>query len=258
MDAYRTDRRSRQSNYMRRRRLTAEEYDLRKFCPKENENCEREAIPADAKNLPAISTAVHNDNANSGKVKEVDSPLKKSKGKGRRTSNQVDSDAKSSNSNAESKTGAGLIFPTTMSGETAEQVDKFRQLKLKEFNAICSLCQSNNIVLDQALLERVLLHPRDNPNIPCMRRSIRQPGCTEDLLPRLKVESKHQQRAEALLPASKNKDVRMKVTSSGRIMTERVFPAKRDVEPKLHKMRLSTGKILYKYDIYKVYSISIS
>merc|ERR1712178_350871 len=96
-----------------------------------------------------------------------------------------DADNKSDSTTEEDKAVTDHITPTIRSGETAEQVDEFRQLKLKEFNEICALCQSNNIVLDKALLERVLLHPKDKPLTKDLRKNIRQPGSTDDLLPKL-------------------------------------------------------------------------
>ena len=48
--------------------------------------------------------------------------------------------------------------PCTMSDETGERVEKFRQLKIKEYYDIIKLCQQNNVVLNQKLLERGMLH----------------------------------------------------------------------------------------------------
>lgn len=43
---------------------------------------------------------------------------------------------------------------STMQGETAAMVDKFRQLKLKEFYEIDKMCELQGIPLNKKLLER--------------------------------------------------------------------------------------------------------
>ena len=44
--------------------------------------------------------------------------------------------------------------PSTMSDETGELVDKFRQLKFKEYDEICQLCQQNNVPFTEKLLTK--------------------------------------------------------------------------------------------------------
>lgn len=131
--------------------------------------------------------------------------------------------------------------PSTLGGETADQVDKFRQLKLREFNEICSLCHSNNMILNKDLLEKVLLYPKDR-TVKTMKKNVRQPGSD---LPSACV-SEPPKRPKSPAPALiKTKERRMKVTSSGRIMTEggpNSYPSQRSVQPVYHKMNLSTGK----------------
>ncbi len=46
------------------------------------------------------------------------------------------------------------LSPSTLGGETAELVDKFRQLKFKEYNDILNLCQEKKVVLSEKLLKR--------------------------------------------------------------------------------------------------------
>ena len=48
----------------------------------------------------------------------------------------------------------GHCAPSTLGGETAHMVDKFRQLKLKEYNEILKLCQQNNVPLTEDLLKK--------------------------------------------------------------------------------------------------------
>ena len=56
------------------------------------------------------------------------------------------------------KTGEKAIddhcAPSTLLGETAQQVDRFRQLKLREYNAILQLCTESNVNLTKELLEK--------------------------------------------------------------------------------------------------------
>jgi len=231
MDRYRAMKRTKKSSLLKSRRSTAEEQHIsnfeqfRRHYDPFNDSTDHPAIV-----LPDISLPGGRERRSSRKRSWV-----------KRSAVRKDADNKSDSTTEEDKAVTDHITPTTRSGETAEQVDEFRQLKLKEFNEICALCQSNNIVLDKALLERVLLHPKDKPLTKDLRKNIRQPGSTGDLLP--KLAKKPRDRAQVLQTQANNKDnVRMKVTSSGRLMTETVFPARKDVEPKLHKLRLSTGK----------------
>ena len=43
---------------------------------------------------------------------------------------------------------------STMRGETADMVNKFRELKLKEYCQITKLCKMNGIILSERLLEK--------------------------------------------------------------------------------------------------------
>ena len=44
--------------------------------------------------------------------------------------------------------------PSTMTNETGDLVDKFRQLKFKEYNEICQLCQENSVPFTEKLLTK--------------------------------------------------------------------------------------------------------
>lgn len=44
--------------------------------------------------------------------------------------------------------------PSTLTKETAEMVDKFRQLKLKEYNEVVRLCKENDMALNIQLFEK--------------------------------------------------------------------------------------------------------
>lgn len=46
---------------------------------------------------------------------------------------------------------------STLKGETAEMINKFRELKLKEYCEITKLCKLNGIVLNEKLLERGMM-----------------------------------------------------------------------------------------------------
>ena len=46
------------------------------------------------------------------------------------------------------------LTPSTLAGETAEQVDRFRQLRYKEYNEICRLCKENSVPLSEGLLKK--------------------------------------------------------------------------------------------------------
>ena len=48
----------------------------------------------------------------------------------------------------------GHSAPSTLGGETGAMVDKFRQLKLKEYNDIVKLCKLNSVPLTEDLLKR--------------------------------------------------------------------------------------------------------
>ena len=50
----------------------------------------------------------------------------------------------------------GHSAPSTLGGETANMVDKFRQLKLKEYNDIIKLCRLSNVPLTEDLLKKGL------------------------------------------------------------------------------------------------------
>ena len=44
--------------------------------------------------------------------------------------------------------------PSTLGGETAELVDRFRQLKLKEYDDICKMCKDKNVPFTEDLLKK--------------------------------------------------------------------------------------------------------
>lgn len=45
-------------------------------------------------------------------------------------------------------------MPSTLTGEMGEMVDKFRRLKLKEYDDVCKMCRDNNVPLTEKLLQK--------------------------------------------------------------------------------------------------------
>lgn len=130
--------------------------------------------------------------------------------------------------------------PSTLGDTTADQVDRFRQLKLREFNEICAMCHINNVVLNKNLLEKVLLYPKDRP-VKSMNRKIQQPSHPP---PNFANEPLKRSTAPSTLINTKERRVTIKLDPCGRLMVEGnrgSYPSKRDVKPLLHKMHLSTG-----------------
>lgn len=80
------------------------------------------------------------------------------------------------------KTGDNVIDRhcalTTLKGEPAESIDRYRQLLLREYMELCKLCQKNEFPFTEKLVQRVLLHPEEKQTSTIVKE-IRQP---EDLL----------------------------------------------------------------------------
>lgn len=126
---------------------------------------------------------------------------------------------------------------STLKGETAEMVNRFRELKLKEYCEITRLCKLNGIILSERLLEKVLLYPPDRPHHEIHRR-VKTPA--DPLLsshyaeppkrPRTPIEVKHKDK--------------VKRSKSGKLMIDsrHRYPAKSNVAATGTKENLSTGK----------------
>ncbi|XP_013411229.1 uncharacterized protein LOC106174281 [Lingula anatina] len=128
--------------------------------------------------------------------------------------------------------------PSTLEGETADMVDRFRQLKVKEYHEILRVCQKNHVPLAESLLERVLFHPPDKPH-SLLKKKIRQPGV--DLLvsshyadppkkPKTPMQIKHKDK--------------MILSKTGQLLIDsrHMYPQHEKVAPAGHKINLSTGR----------------
>ncbi|XP_018612133.1 EF-hand calcium-binding domain-containing protein 12 isoform X2 [Scleropages formosus] len=65
-------------------------------------------------------------------------------------------------------------LPSTLGGDNAAALDAYRQRCMKEHLDVLDECQAQGIVVDRAVLERVLLHPGDRDLSSWSR--LRQPG----------------------------------------------------------------------------------
>jgi ornithine carbamoyltransferase len=56
------------------------------------------------------------------------------------------------------KTGNKAIdnhcLPSTLTGDVADMVDKFRQMRLKEYDEVIKMCKESGVVLSDKLLEK--------------------------------------------------------------------------------------------------------
>lgn len=71
---------------------------------------------------------------------------------------------------------------STLKGETADMVNKFRELKLREYCDITKLCKLNGIILSERLLEKGKCFYADNSeNFFLIHRTIfTHKGCSEE------------------------------------------------------------------------------
>ncbi|XP_033647564.1 EF-hand calcium-binding domain-containing protein 12-like [Asterias rubens] len=126
---------------------------------------------------------------------------------------------------------------STLSGDTAAGINKYREDRLKEYHDICLLCEKQGLDLTPKLLERALLHPGDKP-VSRIRTHIRQPGTytlsehfADPPVPRE--------------PPPKYHDPDKVVMSrSGELMMEakHAYPTRHDVKAEAEMMSLSSGK----------------
>ncbi|XP_060081393.1 EF-hand calcium-binding domain-containing protein 12-like [Ylistrum balloti] len=126
---------------------------------------------------------------------------------------------------------------STLQGETATMIDKYRQLKLKEYYEITRMCQVQNTPLSKTLLERVLLHPPDHPRVSIERR-VKTPGAPllsshhadPPKRPRTPIEVKHKDKVRR--------------SRSGKLLIDsrHKYPQRSTVAATGTKENLSTGK----------------
>ncbi|KAK3102250.1 hypothetical protein FSP39_009912 [Pinctada imbricata] len=126
---------------------------------------------------------------------------------------------------------------STMDPEIALMVDKFRQLKLREFCEINKLCQLQGVSLSPALLERVLLYPPDKPH-SAISHAVKTPGAPllsshyadPPKRPKTPIEVKHKDRVRR--------------SKSGKLLIDsrHQYPQGRSVAATATKANLSTGR----------------
>ena len=128
-------------------------------------------------------------------------------------------------------------MPSTMTGETSDLVDKFRQLKLREYNEIINLCKQNSVVLSERLLSKVLLFPPDKMHSQ-LKKSVRQPR--EELVSVHFADPPKRPKT----PIEERKTESVKVSRTGRLLMDsrNAYPPRYQVAAVPHKMHLSTGK----------------
>ncbi|XP_070559008.1 EF-hand calcium-binding domain-containing protein 12-like isoform X2 [Ptychodera flava] len=127
---------------------------------------------------------------------------------------------------------------STLSGETAEGIDRYREARLKEYHKLLQMCEERSIPLTQQLLERALLSPGDK-NISRIGKKITQPGSSvlvsshfadPPARPRTPIEVKHADKVHR--------------SRTGELLMEakHTYPQRRYIEPQKSVMNLSTGK----------------
>ncbi|VDI41856.1 Hypothetical predicted protein [Mytilus galloprovincialis] len=126
---------------------------------------------------------------------------------------------------------------STLKGETADMVNKFRELKLREYCDITKLCKLNGIILSERLLEKVLLYPPDRPHHE-IHRNVKTPA--DPLLSSHYAEPKKRPRTPIEV---KHKD-KVKRSKSGKLMfdSRHRYPQKSNVASSGTKENLSTGR----------------
>ncbi|XP_064633040.1 EF-hand calcium-binding domain-containing protein 12-like [Lineus longissimus] len=127
--------------------------------------------------------------------------------------------------------------PSTLTGDVADMVDKFRQLRLKEYEEVNRLCKESGVVLTEKLLEKVLFHPPDKSH-RALKKKIRQPGgqllsshfADPPKRPTTPIEVKHKGH--------------MIKTASGKLLIDsrHMYPDSHSVKPVGTRMTLSTGR----------------
>ncbi|KAL5015165.1 hypothetical protein ScPMuIL_009435 [Solemya velum] len=130
---------------------------------------------------------------------------------------------------------------STMTGEIGEMVDRFRQLKLKEFHDIIKLCHEKNVPLSEELLERVLLYPDDRP-YPAIAQKIRPPG-----MPLISAHFADPPKRPPTPIEVRHKD-KVRRSKSGQLMIDsrHIYPQNSAIAPILTKANLSTGRAIVK------------
>ncbi|KAJ8301596.1 hypothetical protein KUTeg_020583, partial [Tegillarca granosa] len=123
--------------------------------------------------------------------------------------------------------------------DAADLVDKFRQLKLKEYYEIIHLCQCHGVPLTEKLLERVLLYPAEKPETE-LKLKLRNPE--EALFSRHFADPP----PPPPLPIEVKQKHKIKRSESGRLLidTRHVYPLKTNVAARCSKANLSTGRAL--------------
>lgn len=128
---------------------------------------------------------------------------------------------------------------STLEGELGGMVDKFRQLKLREFYDINKLCAHQGVSLSPTLLEKVLLYPPDLPH-SFINKQVKTPGAPllsshyadPPKRPRTPIEVKHKDRVRR--------------SQSGRLLIDsrHRYPQGRSVAATGSRANLSTGKAI--------------
>ncbi|XP_022302015.2 EF-hand calcium-binding domain-containing protein 12-like [Crassostrea virginica] len=128
---------------------------------------------------------------------------------------------------------------STLEGEIGGMVDKFRQLKLREFYEINKLCSVQGVSLSPSLLEKVLLYPPDIPH-SFINKQVKTPGAPllsshyadPPKRPRTPIEVKHKDRVRR--------------SQSGRLLIDsrHRYPQGRSVAASGSRANLSTGKAI--------------
>ncbi|XP_046561164.1 EF-hand calcium-binding domain-containing protein 12-like [Haliotis rubra] len=128
---------------------------------------------------------------------------------------------------------------STLGGEVGEMVNRFRQLRLKEYYDVVRMCEEKGVPLTQPVLERVLLYPPDLPP-GSIKRRVSQPGqkllstrfATSPKPPRAPLEVRHKDK--------------MKRSKSGQLMIDsrHIYPRGSNVTQSVSRETLSTGRAL--------------
>ena len=134
--------------------------------------------------------------------------------------------------------------PSTLGGEAGDMVDRFRQLKLREYNEIIKLCQANSVVLTEQLLGKVLLYPPDKVH-NYLKKVIRQPS--EKLVSNSFADPPKRPKT----PVEERKTEKVKLSKTGRRLVDsrQAYPSKDQVAPVPTKMHLSTGKAIVRRQV---------
>ncbi|XP_071082291.1 EF-hand calcium-binding domain-containing protein 12-like [Haliotis cracherodii] len=128
---------------------------------------------------------------------------------------------------------------STMGGEIGEMVNRFRQLRLKEYYDVVRMCEEKGVPLTRHVLDRVLLYPPDLPP-GSIKRRVSQPG--QKLLSTHFATSPKPPRQP---PEVRHKD-KMKRSKSGQLMIDsrHRYPRGCNLTQSVSKETLSTGRAL--------------